>query len=215
MIGWVPIFPLPDVVLLPRAVLPLHIFEERYKSMTADALAGDRRIAMARLRPGWQKINPSMPPVEQVICVGRIIEHAKLPDGRYNFLLQGESRVRIVGEERVGLYRVARVEPLVESPTLEIDVADLRERLVKLFTDDLRSVPSAGEFAKLLHSFLSTSDVTDVIGFHLLPDATEKQLLLEETDVRRRIERVVDQMTQLARRLKPPGPAMPPGTSLN
>jgi hypothetical protein len=49
----VPLFPLPNVVLFPRAVLPLHIFEERYKAMTADVLAGDRLIAMALLRPGW------------------------------------------------------------------------------------------------------------------------------------------------------------------
>src|SRR5438552_2023140 len=86
----VPLFPLPNVVLFPRAVLPLHIFEERYKAMTADALNGDRRIAMALLRPGWERSYYGRPQIEPVVCVGKILSHEKLPDGKYNFLLQGE-----------------------------------------------------------------------------------------------------------------------------
>src|SRR5437764_15065204 len=82
-----PLFPLPNVVLFPRAVLPLHIFEERYKVMTADTLRGDRRVAMALLKPGWEKNYYQQPEIEPVVCVGRILEHEKLPDGKYNFLL--------------------------------------------------------------------------------------------------------------------------------
>src|SRR5687768_2370471 len=68
----VPLFPLPNVVLFPRAVLPLHIFEERYKTMAADALAGDRLVAMALLRPGWEKSYYGRPAIEPVVCVGTI-----------------------------------------------------------------------------------------------------------------------------------------------
>src|SRR5665213_523951 len=60
----VPLFPLPNVVLFPRALLPLHIFEERYKAMTADALAGDKQIAMALLKPGWEKNYYCRPAIE-------------------------------------------------------------------------------------------------------------------------------------------------------
>src|SRR4029450_2778405 len=88
----VPLFPLPNVVLFPRAVLPLHIFEERYKVMTADAINADRVIAMALLRPGWKKSYSPRPATEPVVCVGRILSHEKLADGKYNFLLQGSAR---------------------------------------------------------------------------------------------------------------------------
>ena len=109
----VPLFPLPNVVLFPRAVLPLHIFEQRYRAMTADALNGSRQIAMALLRPGWEKHYHSQPQIEPIVCVGTILSHEQLPDGKYNFLLQGMLRARVVGELPVDdqrLYRVARLE---------------------------------------------------------------------------------------------------------
>src|SRR5690242_3990511 len=91
----VPLFPLPNVVLFPRAILPLHVFEERYKVMTADAIDGDRQVAMALLRPGWEKNYYGRAAIEPVVCVGTILSHEKLPDGKYNFLLQGQRRARI------------------------------------------------------------------------------------------------------------------------
>src|ERR1051325_4223863 len=94
----VPLFPLPNAVLFPRAVLPLHIFEERYKTMTADALAGDKLVAMALLKSGWEKSYYSRPPIEPVVCVGKILAHEKLADGTYNFLLQGLQRAAISRE---------------------------------------------------------------------------------------------------------------------
>src|SRR3954453_8232575 len=94
----VALFPLPGVVLFPRAVLPLHVFEERYKIMMADALRGDRQIAMALLHPGWERDYYSKPAIDPVVCVGRILSHERLPDGKYNLLLQGEARARVVRE---------------------------------------------------------------------------------------------------------------------
>src|SRR3954452_13651708 len=82
----VPLFPLPNVVLFPRAVLPLHVFEERYKAMTADALAGRRKVAMALLRPGWEKNYYGRPEIDPIVCVGDTLSHERLPDGKYNFL---------------------------------------------------------------------------------------------------------------------------------
>src|SRR5687767_8134627 len=105
----IPLFPLPNVVLFPRAVVPLHIFEDRYKQMTADALAGDKRIAMALLKPGWEKYYYGRPAIEPVVCVGQILSWEQLDDGKYNFLLQGSLRARVVSEERSADYRVARL----------------------------------------------------------------------------------------------------------
>ena len=81
----VPLFPLPNVVLFPNALLPLHVFEERYKAMTMDALAGRRQIAMALLSPGWEKCYYGRPAIEKVVCVGTIVSHQRLPDGKFNF----------------------------------------------------------------------------------------------------------------------------------
>src|SRR4051812_37931477 len=95
----VPLFPLPNVVLFPRAILPLHIFEERYKQMTEDALASRRLVAMALLKPGWEKTyHQKHTPVDPVVCVGYIMQHERLEDGKFNFLLQGQMRARIVRE---------------------------------------------------------------------------------------------------------------------
>src|SRR5438105_7782889 len=94
----VPLFPLPNVVLFPRAVLPLHIFEERYKVMTAEALAGERQVAMALLKPGWEKNYYHRPAIDPVVCVGTILSYELLADGKYNFLLQGHTRARVVRE---------------------------------------------------------------------------------------------------------------------
>src|SRR5205814_9071790 len=112
----VPLFPLPNVVLFPRAILPLHIFEQRYKAMTADALRGDRQIAMALLKPGWEKSYYGWPSIEPIVCVGNILTHEMLPDGCYNFLLQGHTRCRIVQELSLNElpYRVAQLQPLPE-----------------------------------------------------------------------------------------------------
>src|SRR3954447_19968926 len=134
----VALFPLPNVVLFPRAVLPLHIFEERYKQMTSDVLAaGHREIAMALLRGGWGRDYYGGPAIEPVVCVGTILSHERLADGRYNFLLQGHTRARVVSEvvaeTSVGPYRVARLEPVEETAEPEAGLADERRRLERLF----------------------------------------------------------------------------------
>src|SRR5581483_2402272 len=117
----------------PGAILPLHIFEERYKAMTADALRGPRRIAMALLKPGWEKNYHGRPPIDPVVCVGDILSHERLPDGRYNFLLRGHKRARVSREYGDEPYRVAWLDPLPETPAMEIDLADERRRLECVF----------------------------------------------------------------------------------
>jgi uncharacterized protein len=198
----VALFPLPNVVLFPRAVLPLHIFEERYKRMTADALAGDRLVAMALLMPGWVKQYYGRAEIAPVVCVGRIISHEKLPDGKYNFLLHGETRARIVHEypadpdERP--YRIADLEPLVESEHLEIDLIDHRQRVMSMFSQDfLERLPAAREYRRLLCSALPTAQVMDLLAFHLIDDVCAKQSLLAETEVERRVVRITAMIEEL------------------
>src|SRR5438874_12961797 len=91
------LFPLPNLVFFPHVVQGLHVFEPRYRQLTADALAGDQLFALVMLKPGWEDGDPQ-PAVEEVACLGRIGGHEKLADGRYNLRLRGLSRARILEE---------------------------------------------------------------------------------------------------------------------
>src|SRR3954465_13931138 len=96
--GTARLFPLPNLVLFPQVMQPLHIFEPRYRQMTADALAGDRFLALALLKPGWEPTYSGNPDIYPIACLGRIIADQRLPDGRYNILVRGLSRIEVVRE---------------------------------------------------------------------------------------------------------------------
>ena len=197
-LGVVPLFPLPNVVLMPRAVLPLHVFEERYKEMTRHALEGDRRVAMALLRPGWEKNYYSRPAIEPVVCVGTILAHEKLPDGKYNFLLQGTHRARILSEVGQGPYRQARLVRVAEVPIDEAELAAQRRRMIDAFAAGPMAHTVAGrQFERLLSAPLPTSDLADLIAFNFLDDVWLKQSLLADPDVRRRVDRAVEALEAL------------------
>src|SRR5687767_5188778 len=196
----VPLFPLPSVVLFPRAVLPLHIFEDRYRAMTADALDGDGLIAMALLKPGWEKSYYGRPAIEPVVCVGRILSHEKLPDGKYNFLLQGVQRARIIRELAgpVTSYRTAELQLLEETPALEIDLEDERRRLHELFTSTpLGGIGAGRQFRQIVKAPLPSAVVADLAAFTFLEDVPLKQSLLEDADVRRRVGRTVSALQEM------------------
>src|SRR5579864_6170441 len=111
-----PIFPLPNVVLFPNVFLPLLVFEPRYREMVADAIASDRLIGMVLLRPGWNRDYEGRPPVYPIGCSGVITHMERLPDGRFNIVLRGVERFRIVEEDWSRSYRRAVVEPLGDTP---------------------------------------------------------------------------------------------------
>ncbi len=188
----VPLFPLPHVVLYPRAILPLHIFEERYKSMIADVLKGDRRIAMALLLPGWEKTVSAQPKVDPTICTGTIAAHEKLADGTFNLLLVGEERARIISEIQQHPYRIAQFEPLQIAPVMEIDLSNERRRLIAVFSNgQFANAPVCQKFLDMLAGSQSTSEIADQVAFNVLEDIKFKQQLLAETDHRRRVSRIV------------------------
>src|SRR3954468_19841942 len=200
----VPLFPLPNVVLFPRAVLPLHIFEDRYRIMTADVLATNRLLAMALLKPGWEKDYYQMPAIEPVVCVGEILSWEQLPDGNYNFLLQGRTRARINGETRGKSYRVASLSPLEESATLEIDLEHERSLMIDLFSAaPFGALPIARQFRELLNGPIPTEAIADLAAFNLLEDIPMKQQLLEDIDIRHRIGKIVEALRMASEHVSP------------
>jgi Lon protease-like protein len=95
----IPIFPLPNVVLFPNVFLPLHVFEPRYRDLVADALTGDRIIGICLLQPGWEPHYQARPHVYEIGCAGLITFSEQHADGRYNMVLRGLEKFRILGED--------------------------------------------------------------------------------------------------------------------
>jgi Lon protease-like protein len=218
--GQARLFPLPNVVLFPHVMLPLHIFEPRYRQMTADALAGDHLLALVLLRPGWEEDYEGRPPVHSVACLGKIVAEQRLPDGRYNLLLRGLSRGRICDEVSTGqLYRTVRLELFGAEPEpAQAKDSPLRQELGRLTKDWLSAMGSTyQQLGKLLQGDLTLGALTDILSF-ALPLAMEfKQELLEEIDVEQRVRRL---LRHLESQTPPPGTsaavrAFPPDFSQN
>lgn len=196
--GKVRLFPLPGFVLFPSVIHPLHIFEPRYRQMTADALSSDRLIAMAALRPGWEADYYHQPPIHPILCVGKIVSDQRLDDGRYNLLLQGLARARLVEElETDTLYRVAHVELLPSTSSLTaLEDRQLRQHLSKEVPGWFPShAPLVEQFQKLIDSELSLGSLCDILSFALPLDSEFKQRLLAEIDVGRRMEQLLDRLS--------------------
>src|ERR1044071_8501840 len=153
--GVVRLFPLPNLVLYPHVMQPLHIFEERYREMLEDAIAGDGLIAMAVLKPGWEDDYESRPPVEEFACLGKIVAHHRLEDGRYNVLLMGVQRVRIVKElDPLRSFRQARVELIEDCYDFDTP-AERKELQDRLLTAFRKHLPCACQLPEQLESMLS------------------------------------------------------------
>jgi Lon protease-like protein len=204
--GVIRLFPLPNLVLFPGAMQPLHIFEPRYRQMTADALAGDRLIALVLPQPGWEASYAGKPAIHPVACLGRILAEQPLPDGRYNILLRGLLRVRVAEEvPQPTPYRVARVVPLEDVPCDSLtDEADgrgrLREQVPQWFEGNTQVCE---RFMELIDSDLPLGALVDLLAFTLPQDAEFKQMLLEELHVALRLGRMLRQLG-ITRRPFPP-----------
>jgi Lon protease-like protein len=197
--GTVRLFPLPNVVLFPRVTLPLHIFEPRYRQMTTDSLAGDRLIAMALLRPGWEPHYDAKPALYPIACVGKVVADQALEDGRYNLVLRGLSRARILREiECERLYRTAQVQLL--SDTDSTTPADSRKLCLLLARLARKWFTSVGvdfeQVSRLFKGNLPIGTIGDVLSFVLPLPPEVKQELLEQLNVERRISRLVNYLQE-------------------
>jgi Lon protease-like protein len=110
--------------------LPLHIFEPRYRKMVADTLITHRSIGMVLLKPGWEEGYEGRPPVYATGCSGAIAQHERLEDGRYNIVLRGQTRFRVIEEHEGEPYRLATVETLTDEPGPPEVLDRLRKRVL-------------------------------------------------------------------------------------
>jgi Lon protease-like protein len=128
----VPVFPLPNLVVFPDAVVPLHIFELRYRTMVRDALSGERVIAMGLLKPGWERDYHGSPEFYPLGCLARFEEVEWLPNDCYSLVVRGLSRIMFGRVVREYPYRSARVEVLPQEPCSEDDPLIMSEKYALL-----------------------------------------------------------------------------------
>jgi len=200
---YLPIFPLPDLSFFPHTLLPLHIFEARYRAMITDCLARDRRLAVVGLKPGYEATYDAKPPVHGIAGAGSIVRCQRLASGRFNVLLKGEHRVRIEKEVPTDtLYRMVVATPLEDlggdRPVLRTLAETIRERCLQILEALGRG---NSEMRESLEAVRSPAELGDQVASGVIPDATVRRALLEELDVERRLERLTVALDDLLRQL--------------
>jgi Lon protease-like protein len=174
------IFPLPGAVLFPHALLPLHVFEPRYREMIADVLAGARLLAVARIEPGHEAEAPGNPDVCRTAGVGACIAHERLPDGRYNVVLRGLGRIFIEEEHDLGRsYRQVRARRLIDTRSSRASDVPVGHAQLIVMCDRLAERDGARALSQLARTVTSPGGCADLIASALVRDPDERQRLLE------------------------------------
>jgi Lon protease-like protein len=173
----IPIFPLPNVVLFPNVFLPLHIFESRYRAMVKDALESDRIIGMVLLQPGFEANYEGRPRVYPVGCAGVITHSEPLPDGRYNIVLRGLEKFRMVGEDASRPYRLAHIEAVPETAT-DTDCAAIKQHRRRLEAL-LSAVAEHRRREARLPTAVPDQDLVNALAQYASFEPIERQALLE------------------------------------
>jgi Lon protease-like protein len=187
-----PIFPLPNLVFFPQTRIPLHVFEPRYRRLIADVVESDQRFGVVLLRPGWEADYFGAPPVHVCGTMGRIEHTVALDDGRYNIVLFGETRFRIIDEVAREPYRTVWVTTW---PQIERDPTEAyaqRTWLAELSQQYLRFFPEQEGVPEVETAGLEA--LTNALIMALQLDIGEKQRLLETDDIVARAEEVAGEL---------------------
>jgi len=187
----IPLFPLPNVVLFPNVFLPLHIFEARYRDMVTDALAADRIIGMVLLRPGWENDYEGRPAIYPVGCAGLITHAERLPDGRFNIVLQGMEKFKVLDEDDSRAYRLARVDSVNEQPHNGDDKDEMRLARRRLEALLVPQPKGRGSDTKVPAS-MADEDLVNALAQYLELEPVEKQALLERDSLLARCRSLIE-----------------------
>lgn len=201
-----PVFPLPGFVLLPHAIQPLHIFEPKYRQMVAHCLAagdeGGGQIAMATVRRS--RVEGVEPLMREAVCVGQIVQHEALSDGRFNILLQGVCRARILVVHEPDddhLYRTVRVTPIERSGAASTGLEGVRRRLRALIAGpQLRRLCAADAVLEWIdRNDVPTHAVLEIVAFALVRDEETRYALLEDPSAESRARTIGGVLASLNR----------------
>lgn len=183
-----PVFPLPNAILFPGVLLPLYIFEERYKLMVDSAVQGDRRLAVSLLRKGAEG-----DPAPSLVCgLGEIVRSEELPQGEKNILVRGTQRVILREVQQEVPYLKGLLQPVedlpVQAPILgrhQREIARLAQHLIFLL-----DIKDGARWMNLVAFLEDPSRLADFVTFYFLQDLSVKQDLLETLDVSVRMRRL-------------------------
>ncbi|HEY4187003.1 MAG TPA: LON peptidase substrate-binding domain-containing protein [Polyangia bacterium] len=199
-----PMFPLPGVVLFPHALLPLHIFEERYKKMARDLLASHRHLSVALLETPTDAPRTDRPPVRPIMGVGEVVMAHELPDGRFNLVVRGRARIELQREllsdepYRLIVGQVRADLPVKNAGEL-VDADQSLRALVGRLADN---IPEGGELLRqVVASQATPHELADVLAAALVVDTHKRQRLLESRDLMKRIERVTAEVVAMTGRV--------------
>lgn len=197
------VFPLPSAVLLPGGALPLHIFEPRYRQLVAHALETDGVFAMAQVIPGQERL-PTAPGLEDMLCVGVISQHEQTEDGRYNLVLVGVARARLVRElPQTNEYREVEAEVLPDSSFDGPEETELRQAVLELVA---RLPQDVGQRIAQVTARAKGGMLADVVAAAIFDDAIQRYEILSELDVSSRVRVVTEELLLLVGQLRPRKP---------
>jgi len=188
--GTIPLFPLSTVVLFPNTLLPLHIFEPRYKQMFNDVINAERMIGMALLKPGWQSNYYGNPDIFQIVGMGKVVSSETLDDGKLNIVLYGLRRVKIKEIVKDNPYRLARVD--IINNINENGEETHRVRIEKLISRWNFFLDRKEKSHKInVNANLPLDSLTDSVATLIYPNVFDRQKLLEEQNVQKRAEMII------------------------
>ncbi len=204
----VPVFPLPNTVLFPGTVLPLHVFEMRYRTLVRDALSGERLMVLALLKPGWEKDYYGSPDYYPLGCLGRCEEVEWLPDDCYQIKLHGLARVTLGRVAREYPYRAARVSVLPQAPFSEDDPLVQSElfALIESYQRLVRRASGGNQEAQGLAADHGLERMVNAVCVALAIDPAVKQSLLALDDLIercRQVREIVEERVRWFERRKP------------
>ncbi len=200
-LGRLKVFPLPSAVLLPGTAMPLHVFEQRYRDLVQDALAGDGVFAMAQVLPGQEGRLFGRPDLEDLLCAGVMTMHEALPDGRSNLVLIGIARARILRElPQTKAYREVEAEAVVDLPFDGPEEETLRASVLELVA---RIPHEVGEKVAQVAARVRGGALADVVASAVVSDAARRFEVLSALDVRQRLRLVTEDVQEVVARLKP------------
>lgn len=204
-----PIFPLPNVALFPGALLPLHVFEPRYRELVRDALAGNKLMGVARLKPGFETNYEGRPTVLEVCGVGSIVDSVVHTDGRYDITLRGLARVRIQSELPPDHpYRVVSAEELFDLPADPAVTSAWQRKLTSLWSALAAHLPEpVRDLRALTRGAEGAGAYADRLAAAVINDSEGTYRLLTERDPAERLRLLVEKLEQLLDTLAPPSPS--------
>jgi ATP-dependent Lon protease len=188
-----PLFPLPRAVLFPGSTMALHVFEPRYRALVRDVLATHGTFSVVQIveAPAGAKIDPSRPPIARYAGVGTIADHVELSGGRYDLLLTGHSVVELDELAFVAPYRRARAR-IASDSGIEPTSTDLAA-LVSTASSFARVLAGKGRAPALkLPKEASPGRLADLCAAQLVLDGGDRQRVLEQRDVGRRVRLVTE-----------------------